>query len=338
MKMKKPYHIVFETTKKCNQQCHYCYNHWKSDEIKNYKDKEKPVKILKKLLKSEEVSHITFSGGEPGLEPHLDELIYISKINGCKVTIITNGTVIHKDLLSGYQQMGVNLFELTINGPSADIHEGINQLPGSFEKTIESITHLRSIKADVVGCIVVTKYNTATVNETIALFKSLGVRRIMLNRYNIGGYGRSHLDEIVPDKEVLQKTFKGASEVALSLGVKLYSAVCTPKCVLDPKDYQGISFSYCNYSPSRKQFTIDAYGDVRFCNHSPETIGNIKKSSIEEMMAGDYMASWSKDIPTFCTRCEEYHRCKGGCRAASEQMGLGNDTVDPLVLYYEKML
>jgi len=93
MEIKKLSHIAFESYSECNLKCKYCYNHWKRDEseIPFVYSHKKAKKTIQTLYKQTDVKQISFTGGEPLLNPYIEELILIAKQHNSKVSVISNG-------------------------------------------------------------------------------------------------------------------------------------------------------------------------------------------------------------------------------------------------------
>ena len=328
--------VIFEFTTRCNLKCKYCYNHWKKEtEFIEDVEKHNPKKTLKQWFKSVKTDNVTFSGGEPtaNFKELIDCIMYLKRRNK-QITIITNATLLSKEQLDILAVLKVDLFEITINSYDANIHESINEMEGSFEKSINAIKYLLSKKCDVVVPVVMTKYNVSQIEKTLEYIYSLGVRRIMVNRYNIGGYGCNETIEILPILEELKSTFKKCNEFAIKKDIELYSLVCTPMCVVNPDDYSNIVFSNCGCKNKNRAYTLSRDGNVRFCNHSPNSLGNIYKETMTDILKSDELEEWAEIEPEFCRDCSKKEVCLYGCRAASEQMGYDLSKEDPVVEIY----
>jgi radical SAM protein with 4Fe4S-binding SPASM domain len=59
--------------------------------------------------------------------------------------------------------------------------------------------------------------------------------------------------------------------------------------------------------------------------------GNIFEQELSEILYSPYAQSWKEIISDYCASCHLWEKCKGGCRAASEQCGFGLDQVDPIL-------
>lgn len=328
--------VIYEMTTLCNLKCRYCYNYWKkgNEDLKQIEEYT-PKKTLKQFMKSVKCNEITFSGGEPttNFEELIDCIMY-AKARNKKVTIITNATLLDEEKINILAQLKVELIEITINSYDGKTHESINGIKGSFNKSIENIKRIQNKGIEVVVPIVITRYNCQDIKKTLEYLQSLGIKRIMLNRYNIGGEGCNKPKEILPDFKDLKNAFKECNEFAEKNNIKLYSLVCTPHCVLNPEDYSNIIFSNCGTENLNRRYTLTRNGEIRYCNHSPEVIGNVYKDKMKEILKNDKLNKWSKTEPEFCKMCNKKEECQYGCRAASQQMGFGLEKEDPIVNIY----
>jgi radical SAM protein with 4Fe4S-binding SPASM domain len=48
------------------------------------------------------------------------------------------------------------------------------------------------------------------------------------------------------------------------------------------------------------------------------------------ILSSPYARSWERIVTAFCRGCEKWEACRGGCRAASEQMGRGLEREAPI--------
>ena len=325
--------LIFETTTVCNLNCKYCYNIWKRPgaEALPKNSYKQARKTLKRFFSLAEVEQVTFTGGEPFLAERFSELVLYTRMKRKQVSVISNGNKASKDDYKTMISLGVNLFEFPVLSYDESVHDGMTQIKGSWKKVVQSVKEVSELKGHIVAVIVITKLNYLHIDKTLAFIKELGVSRVMLNRYNIGGTGIKFMKELATTKEELNHSFEIANKAGKELNMVLSSNVCTPLCHLNAKDHKNILFTSCSSSILNKPLTLDIEGNMRICNHSPIVIGNIFKNSMEEILKSPYNQKWVDIIPDFCKDCEIFDKCLGGCRAASEQMNLGLEHVDPIL-------
>lgn len=324
--------VILETTPACNLNCRYCYNTWKrpgqsAPKVASYKQLKK---TLSRLFKMSDVGQVTFSGGEPFLTERFLELVLFTRLRGKNVNIITNGNQASPQELKQAQDLGVALFELPLHSPTAQAHDAMTAKPGSWQRSLDSIKHLLDIGARVTGVVVLTRLNAPHVAETLQMMQRIGIEQVMFNRFNVGGNGVMEQVALTPTMEELAMGFGQANAVAKETGIKIVSGVCTPLCILDARRYPKIRFSACDTDVSRRPLTLDPWGNLRFCNHSPVNLGNIFEQDLAEMFSSDYVKQW-QTTPEFCQDCNSFARCMGGCRAAAEQLDTAVTEVDPVI-------
>ncbi len=325
--------VVFEVTSKCNLGCQYCYNIHKipggpGGPPNTYKG---ALKTLKRLFRVADVDRITMTGGEPFLAERFPEIVLFCRMKGKRVIVISNGTSATRKDYECMIDLGVSTFEFPLHSVDPREHDAMTRRKGSHEKARRSIELVRDLGGTVVPMIVITKINAKNVGDTLLLFKQLGFRQIMLNRFNIGGRGITRADALSLSHNELRHVFEAANDMAIKCGLKITSNVCTPVCVLDPARYPRIGFSVCSGDIDRRPLTMDINGNMRFCNHSPVNMGNIYRDKLENILTSDYARSWQSSVPPYCADCKLWSKCFGGCRAASEQIGLSVAHVDPIL-------
>ncbi len=326
--------IAFEITSGCNLDCVYCYNIWKSPGAGiapgqgSYK---KSIRTLREFFRQADVPNVTLTGGEPFLAERFMEVALFCRMEGKGVTLITNGTsgtpAQYNDLL----KVGVSLFELPVHSSDEAVHDMMAGVHGSWRKSVASVNSLCEIGADPVVVIVLTRFNIESVARTLDFIASLGVKRVMVNRYNIGGRYTANPAAVSATHSQLRNAFAGIECKAPELGLRVTSNVCTPRCILDPHDYPHIGFGNCSPDMARRPLTLDMDGSIRLCNHSPVVAGNIFAEPLEDILKSAYAKSWGTTVPEYCADCGMWKDCLGGCRAASEQCGLGLGHPDPLI-------
>lgn len=347
-------HAVVEVTPVCNLRCRHCYNPWKRGMGEGRTDAEgkegraerdewlagamqtgkgtyrKAARLLDWLVERTTAERVVSTGGEPTLSERFLELVVHAKVKGLRVTVITNG---NGDLAvyEGLARAGVDLMEFSVLSARAETHDGITGVKGSWERAMRSLRLMMERGVEVVPVTVVMERNAGEVAECVEYLHGMGLRRFMVNRYNIGGEGLNQAEEVSASRERLRETFREVDGLAGRLGLEVVSGVCTPHCLLDPEDYPHIRFGNCPTDVYRRPLTFDLEGNVRMCNHSPRVAGNVYRQELADILFSDYACSWAETRAAFCEGCAKWEACRGGCRAASEQTGGTLRDVDPAV-------
>lgn len=132
-----------EVTSRCNEKCIHCYQ---TRDSKYTLDLSLAKNVMDQLHAMGTVS-LTISGGEPFLHPHFMELLEYARSCDFVINILTNGTHINKDMIVDLKRLNINMIQFSLYSMNAEIHDSITQIPGSHEKTMNSISLL--LEADI---------------------------------------------------------------------------------------------------------------------------------------------------------------------------------------------
>ncbi len=326
--------IVFELTEACNQCCRFCYNYWRDGSTPlPPPDPRLARKTLRRLFSQASVGTISFSGGEPMLMRNIHDLALAARFKGSHVNVLTNGTLLTSDALTNFVSLGIGAIQIPILSADSAVHEYLTQLLGSWAKATDALRRVAAVMpAGAYAVLVITAVNAPGVPQTLQLIYDLGVRNVMVNRFNIGGMGLRNCSELVLKPEVLKQAFADVEAFAAAHpDMHFVSGVCTPLCMLDVNPYPHIQFSWCSTDFSRRPVAVNYRGDVRFCNHSPSVLGNIWDRPIGEILSDPETVARYAVVPEKCRDCTLLSRCNGGCRAASEQVYGSFAEVDPIL-------
>lgn len=158
----------------CNFKCPYCRG------PKHKREAFIPFKRAEQIVRwwgSEGLKNIRFSGGEPTLYKHLDELVSLAKSLGVEqIAISTNGSAkfeYYKHLID----CGVSDFSISLDNCTP---EGIKLMSGGldiWDKLIHNIREISKLTYVTVG-MVFNEENIAQAKESVMFAASLGVSDI----------------------------------------------------------------------------------------------------------------------------------------------------------------
>ena len=181
--MEKTKRVKIVTGLKCNIQCVFCY--YRDSLNAPNRPYEKIVKDIK-YAKKRRIEEIDFSGGEPTVHPKLPELIYESKKIGVKrVCIITNGLRLSdKKYTRILKDAGLDEVLFSLHGSSANLHDEITTIKGSFKRIVSGIENAFQEGFDIRTNTVVNRLNYIDLNNLgnfIAQFNPVQVNFITIN-------------------------------------------------------------------------------------------------------------------------------------------------------------
>jgi radical SAM protein with 4Fe4S-binding SPASM domain len=322
--------LIFEVTQRCNHACLHCYNVWHGPQRldgsypRGELDTAQTLALLNKALDEVNCNHVTLTGGEPLLREDLPEILDLLRERGVRVTLISNGHLLGEPTVIDLLDRGVGLFELPLLGRRREVHDHLSGSPGAFDAALAAMAHIRYHWGRFVAVFVATRVNLPDLYETIKLAFAFGSRGMMLNRFNPGGRGRAHLDELLPSAGEMNAALEIANAASEEFNFPISCSIALPPCLVDHRKYPRLNFGFCAAGTERAYYTLDPLGNVRPCNHTPTVLGNLLEESFADIIAPERLAPFVEAVPEFCDAhgtgapCVLRDTCQGGCKAAAE--------------------
>ncbi|HXU05507.1 MAG TPA: radical SAM protein, partial [Polyangia bacterium] len=172
-----PLNVSLELTLNCNIRCLHCYNldrdlpqgacHDRSGAPDTRPDLslDEIMRVLEEL-RDAGCLFLTLSGGEVLTYPHLYAVLDRARELNFAVQLLTNGTMLQPGVagrLASYRNLlGVSV---SLYGATADVHDGITQMPGSWKRTWDGAERLRAAGIAVRLKFIVMRPNAHQVEE-----------------------------------------------------------------------------------------------------------------------------------------------------------------------------
>ncbi len=174
-----PFNVTLELTLNCNIRCLHCYN-LDRDEPRSSKppaaaatpSERKPDLSLDEILRllsdlrDAGCLILGLTGGEVLTYPHLFAVLDRARELNLAVQLLTNGTMLQPGVaarLASYRNLlGVSI---SLYGATAEVHDGITQIAGSFRRTWDGAQRMRAAGVAVRLKFIVMRQNAHQVAE-----------------------------------------------------------------------------------------------------------------------------------------------------------------------------
>ena len=190
--------LFWESTIRCNLSCAHC-RRIESDE-QAYRDMSTAqaralIEQLAELGRGQPMMPVlVFSGGEPLCREDLFELIGAARSLGIIPALATNGTLIDETVAGRISESRVARVSISLDGATAEVHNKLRQLEGSFESALEGIGRLAEKNVPFQINITMTKHNAHQLEDVYELAKSLGAVALHIFMLVPVGCGQSLAD------------------------------------------------------------------------------------------------------------------------------------------------
>lgn len=306
--------FTLEITQRCHHRCVGCGNVFDHNHMET--DASSWASIIERLRPHIQALRIT--GGEPTLHKQFAQMMTMIDSLGAPFVLFTNGNWTDPQAILSILQKCIHLRGILVSLHGADA-AGFRAFTGV--DTFAAVTaNIRLAAAAGLRVATNTLLLTTTferITEVAHLALSLGASTVSFGR---------HYGPFLPGLSLRP----GQLQAALIQIARLHRAEprlilsnCVPACFMPDLELgeRGCTsgFTHC---------TIGPQGQVRPCTHTPLTLGYIQHEDIETLWQSPLLDEWRRRIPSSCLACAALNRCRGGCRALAQQLGL---LCDPLM-------
>jgi radical SAM protein with 4Fe4S-binding SPASM domain len=312
--------LIFEVTQRCNHACLHCYNVWQGGGSypRGELDTSRTLDLLFKALDETDCQHVTLTGGEPLLRRDLPEILQFLQQRRIRSTVISNGHLLDERMTASLIGLGVGLFELPLLSHTRAIHDELSGLPGAWDAVLAAMANIRLQHGQVVAAFVATCRNIEHLYETIRLAFAFGARGFMFNRFNPGGRGRAHLQDLLPSAAQVAQALETAEAAAVEFHMPISCSIPIQPCLIDTSRFPHLGFGFCAAGSERAYYTLDPMGNLRPCNHTDLILGNLFEASFSDLISSQHMQDFACTTPAFCSSCSRRKDCQGGCKASAQ--------------------
>ncbi|MFA4015980.1 MAG: hypothetical protein RUDDFDWM_001081 [Candidatus Fervidibacterota bacterium] len=336
--------VFIETTVACNLSCLHCRRTTTSP--KEQLHTEEIMRLIEELV---EVGKpvLVFSGGEPLLRDDIFELVRHANSLGLITCMATNATLMTKEMAAEVKASGIKRCAVSLDGPSADVHDAIRGVKGAFERTVTGIKNLLSCGVEVQINITLTRTTKPYLRPMHQLAKALGAVALHVFLLVPVGCGAQLADTEMMTPHECEEALEELCEL-MFLGELPIRATCAPHFYRIVAQ-KGLMNLLAGQQSRLSSFTrgclagtgvcfISQSGDVMPCGYLPIPAGNIRTQSFSEIWHHSKLFEVLRDCTLLegkCGVCEFKDICYG-CRARA-YFATGNMMAqEPLCAYEPK--
>lgn len=310
------FHVQWHITDRCNLRCKHCYQMDYTPSFDN--SYEENIGVFEKLQeytnKRGKRLEISITGGEPLLEEKLFQFIeYIKeKVPDIRIFLLTNGTLLNEDIIEKIKKNELTGVQISLDGSDALTHDKIRG-KGSFDKACNAITCLVDKKIYTSVHTVLQTENIDDIDNMVFLCDKLHVSRLTFSRLVPIGNAKQRKNSFL-SADKIKKAYYHIYDLKVKKGFEFINL---------ERDLWQIIDSNCGSTcpAGTSSITLLHDGTVVPCRRVPIEIGNIKESSLDELL---FYSKTVEDFelcsPVECENCKVFSTCKGGCQAIAFAM------------------
>jgi radical SAM protein with 4Fe4S-binding SPASM domain len=299
-----PLRGTLDLTYRCNNDCRHCWLRLAPDSAEGRREIGfgKIREIVDEARKAG-CRRWFISGGEPMIRPDFADIFAYITDRSAGYTLNTNGTLITPLIARMLKKKGVKL--IALYGATADVHDRVTQIPGSFEALERGVARLREEGAGFTVQVVPMKTNFQQYEAMVRLAESwspswrLGASWLFLSADGNPAKDREIIAERLAPADVLKLDCPEGAADGLDGEA---ASICS-------SDAAGGPYAEC--IAGRRDFHIDPYGGMSFCSlvKDPELRLDLRRMRFRE--------AWEERLPALADKIKpgktSFENC-GSCR------------------------
>jgi radical SAM protein len=340
-----PLNIYWEMTQACALACRHCrataVPEPHPDELGFYEG----VGFLNQILEfGDPLPQLILTGGDPLRRADLYELIDQARNLGIGVSITPAATAaLTREVLVRLKEHGVEGLGLSLDGSTAQRHDSIRGVPGTFDRTIEAIRWAQEIEMPLQVNTLAAEETAADVPAIYELLKPFDVSRWSLFFLISVGRGKV-LQPLSPEEGEKLMGWVYETSRQSQFTVATTEAPSYRRVALERMRGEGLNGGEIKRSGVYRGFGIrDGHGimfvsntgDICPAGFLPLVVGNVRRDRVADIYRNAPVFRSLHDPTEFEGRCGycEYHALCGGSRARAFE-ATGNPLAsDPFCAY-----
>lgn len=343
-----PMNVYWEMTQACGLACRHCRAAAIPEPHPNELSFDDAVAFLRQIPEfGHTLPHLILTGGDPLRRNGLFALIDEAHRLGIGISITPAATSeLTREVLVQLKAHGVDGVGLSLDGSTAERHDSIRNVPGTFDRTINAMRWVGELDLPLQ---INTLVSAETAPDLPAIFELLN--RFTLARWSLFfliSVGRGKvLESLTPDQseELMGWIYEISNHAPFVVATT--EAPSYRRVAIEKMRGEGLSGEEIRRSKAARGFGIrdgngivfvSSTGDISPAGFLPQPAGNVKHDHIAEIYRRAPLFRLLHDPNSFKGTCGvcEYHALCGGSRSRAYQTTGDSLASDPLCRFMPK--
>ena len=169
-----PFVAIWETTRACDLACRHCRAEAMPEPLPGELTTREARGLLEQLAEMG-TPICVLSGGDPAKRRDLLELVRHGDQQGMRMATIPAATpLLTHDLVAGLKAAGLAQMALSLDGPTAEVHDMFRGVTGAFDQTLKGARYAREVDLPLQINTTFSSYNLEHFDAMAALVGELG--------------------------------------------------------------------------------------------------------------------------------------------------------------------
>jgi radical SAM protein len=331
----RPFIVIWETTQACDLACVHCRacaQPLRSQLELNTSEARRLIDDVAALR----APVFVLTGGDPLKRPDIFGLVEYASTHGVRISLTPSATpLLTREAIARLKDCGLARLAVSLDGPSAEIHDAFRRVPGSYDWTLQAVRWARQLALPAQINTTITRHNLRHLDSMIALLEQLDI--VLWSVFFLVPTGRGSAIDLISAEEfeqVFEKLYQTARRVPFD--IKSTEAQHYRRFLLQRRTNEKRQGNSPSLPPPLGMSTADGIGRAPrgindgkgfvFVSHLgevfpsgflPISAGNVRRQSLADLYRHSPLFTSLRDTANLkgkCGRCEFREVC-GGSRA-----------------------
>jgi len=316
-----PFTIAWEVTRACAYACVHCRADAQHQRDPNELNTEESFRLVDRLAEFGSPI-LVFTGGDPMMRRDLFDLIAYATQKGLRCSLTPTATALPTpERLQKAKESGIRRIALSLDAPTAEVHDAFRQVPGSWERTMRILHNAQTAGLSAQVNTTVSRHNLHLLPDMVPFIQEVGA--VQWSVFFLVPTGRAQIPWMISPEEH-EQVFNWLYELSQKapFDIKATAAPMYRRVAIQrkrqeqgsgkPVTFQGAGFQYADGLNRPTKGVNDGNGFL-FISH----LGEIMPSGFLPISAGnvrtDDVVQVYREHPFF-QDLRDPEKLKGKCR------------------------
>jgi radical SAM protein len=331
-----PFIVIWEVTQACDLACVHCRASAQSRRNPLELSTEESKKLIAEVG-AMRAPVFVLTGGDPLKRPDIYELVEYATACGVRTSLTPSATpLLTREALVRLRECGLARLAISLDGPTAEIHDAFRRVPGSYDWTLRAVRWAREIGLPAQINTTITRHNLGQLDDVIALLETLDI--VLWSVFFLVPTGRAQSIDLISAEEfeqVFEKLYETSRRVKFD--IKSTEAQHYRRFLLQRRtearrsgqpdaalakvfgatSADGIGRAPRGINDGKGFVFISHLGEVFPSGFLPVSAGNVRKHSLAELYRHSPLFVALRDSANLRGKCGfcEFREVCGGSRA-----------------------
>jgi AdoMet-dependent heme synthase len=354
----RPFLVIWEVTQACDLACVHCRACARPGRSPLELTTEEARRLIDEVA-AMKVPVFVLTGGDPLKRPDVFDLVEYASRQEVRISLTPSATpLLTREAIVELRQRGLARLAISLDGPTAEIHDAFRRVPGSYDWTLQAVRWAREIGLPAQINTTITRHNLPQLDDMIALLEQLDI--VLWSVFFLVPTGRGSNIDLISAEE-FERVFEKLHKTSLRVGFDIksteaqhYRRFLLQRRTEERRDNGNSPVTSCfghstadgigraprGINDGKGFVFVSHLGEVFPSGFLPLSAGNVRRQSLAELYRHSPLFTSlrkSSNLKGKCGVCEFREVC-GGSRARAFAMTGDAFAEEPCCVYQPRTI